>query len=61
MCSIPSTRQSPPVWPRQHKCSQAGGFGDRARKGEHDIALGNVIGSNMFNVLAVIGIAGAAA
>lgn len=30
-----------------------------ARKGEHDIALGNVIGSNMFNTLAVVGIAGA--
>lgn len=29
-----------------------------ARKGEHDIALGNVIGSNMFNLLAVVGIAG---
>jgi cation:H+ antiporter len=29
-----------------------------ARKGEHDIAIGNVIGSNMFNILAVIGIAG---
>lgn len=29
-----------------------------ARKGEHDIALGNVIGSNMFNTLAVVGIAG---
>jgi cation:H+ antiporter len=29
-----------------------------ARKGEHDIALGNVVGSNMFNLLAVIGIAG---
>ncbi|MEM7020635.1 MAG: calcium/sodium antiporter, partial [Pseudomonadota bacterium] len=29
-----------------------------ARKGEHDIALGNVVGSNMFNMLAVIGIAG---
>jgi cation:H+ antiporter len=29
-----------------------------ARKGEHDIALGNVVGSNMFNILAVIGIAG---
>lgn len=28
-----------------------------ARKGEHDIALGNVIGSNMFNLLAVVGIA----
>ncbi len=28
------------------------------RKGEHDIALGNVIGSNMFNLLAVVGIAG---
>lgn len=27
------------------------------RKNEHDIALGNVIGSNMFNTLAVIGIA----
>lgn len=27
------------------------------RKGEHDIALGNVIGSNMFNTLAVVGIA----
>jgi cation:H+ antiporter len=28
------------------------------RKGEHDIALGNVIGSNMFNLLAVAGLAG---
>ncbi len=28
-----------------------------ARKGEHDIAIGNVLGSNMFNILAVIGIA----
>ena len=28
-----------------------------ARKGEHDIALGHVVGSNMFNLLAVIGIA----
>ncbi len=27
-----------------------------ARKGEHDIAIGNVIGSNMFNILAVTGI-----
>ena len=30
-----------------------------ARKGEHDLALGNVIGSNLFNTLAVVGIAGA--
>ena len=29
-----------------------------ARRGEHDIALGNVIGSNLFNTLAVVGIAG---
>lgn len=29
-----------------------------ARKSEHDIALGNIVGSNMFNLLAVIGIAG---
>jgi cation:H+ antiporter len=29
------------------------------RKGEHDIALGNVLGSNLFNTLAVVGIAGA--
>jgi cation:H+ antiporter len=29
-----------------------------ARRGEHDIAIGNVVGSNMFNLLAVIGIAG---
>ena len=28
-----------------------------ARKGEHDIAIGNVVCSNMFNLLAVIGIA----
>lgn len=28
------------------------------KKGEHDMALGNVIGSNMFNTLAVVGIAG---
>ncbi|OGT98493.1 MAG: calcium/sodium antiporter [Geobacteraceae bacterium GWB2_52_12] len=28
------------------------------RKNEHDIALGNVIGSNLFNTLAVVGIAG---
>ncbi|MFN3495221.1 MAG: sodium:calcium antiporter, partial [Hydrogenophaga sp.] len=32
-----------------------------ARKGEHDIALGNVLGSNLFNSLAVVGIAGAIA
>lgn len=30
-----------------------------ARKGEHDIALGNIIGSNLFNTTAVVGIAGA--
>jgi cation:H+ antiporter len=30
-----------------------------ARKCEHDIALGNIIGSNLFNTLAVVGIAGA--
>jgi cation:H+ antiporter len=30
-----------------------------SRKNEHDIALGNVIGSNLFNTLAVVGIAGA--
>ncbi|MFT5136984.1 MAG: cation:H+ antiporter [Arenicella sp.] len=29
-----------------------------ARKGQHDIAIGNVVGSNMFNLLAVAGIAG---
>ncbi len=28
------------------------------RKGEHDIAMGNVVGSCMFNLLAVVGIAG---
>lgn len=28
------------------------------KKGEHDIALGNVIGSNLFNTLAVVAIAG---
>jgi cation:H+ antiporter len=30
-----------------------------ASKGEHDIALGNILGSNLFNTLAVVGIAGA--
>ena len=30
-----------------------------ARKGEHDIALGNVVGSNFFNTLAVVGLAAA--
>ncbi len=30
-----------------------------ARKGEHDIAVGNVVGSNLFNTLAVVGIGGA--
>jgi cation:H+ antiporter len=29
------------------------------RKAEHDIALGNIIGSNLFNTLAVVGVAGA--
>jgi cation:H+ antiporter len=29
-----------------------------ARRKEHDIALGNVLGSNLFNTLAVVGIAG---
>ena len=28
-----------------------------ARKGEHDMALGNIIGSNVFNTLGVVGIA----
>lgn len=28
------------------------------RKGEHDIAVGNVVGSNLFNLLVVVGIAG---
>jgi cation:H+ antiporter len=32
-----------------------------ARKGEHDMALGNIIGSNLFNTLAVVGIAGSIA
>ncbi len=32
-----------------------------ARKGEHDIALGNILGSNLFNTLAVVGIAGVVA
>jgi cation:H+ antiporter len=31
------------------------------RRKEHDIALGNVVGSNLFNTLAVVGIAGAIA
>ena len=30
-----------------------------AKKGEHDIVIGNVVGSNLFNALAVVGIAGA--
>jgi cation:H+ antiporter len=29
-----------------------------ARKGEHDMAVGNILGSNLFNTLAVIGLAG---
>jgi cation:H+ antiporter len=29
-----------------------------ARKGEHDIVLGNIVGSNLFNTLAVVGLAG---
>lgn len=29
-----------------------------ARKQEHDLAVGNIVGSNMFNILAVLGIAG---
>lgn len=29
-----------------------------AIKGEHDIALGNILGSNLFNTLAVVGVAG---
>jgi cation:H+ antiporter len=29
-----------------------------ARKKQHDIALGNVLGSNLFNTLAVVGVAG---
>ncbi|NMC48263.1 MAG: calcium/sodium antiporter [Desulfovibrio sp.] len=30
-----------------------------ARQGEYDIALGNILGSNLFNTLVVVGIAGA--
>jgi len=29
-----------------------------AKKGEHDLAIGNIIGSNMFNLLGVLGIPG---
>ena len=29
-----------------------------ARKGQNDLALGNILGSNIFNTLAVVGIAG---
>jgi len=29
-----------------------------AKRGEHELALGNVIGSNLFNTLAVVGTAG---
>ncbi len=29
-----------------------------AKKGEHDIALGNILGSNLFNTMAVVGLAG---
>lgn len=29
-----------------------------ARKNQHDLALGNILGSNMFNTLAVVGLAG---
>ncbi|MBC8441653.1 MAG: calcium/sodium antiporter [Deltaproteobacteria bacterium] len=29
-----------------------------ARRNEHDIAIGNIIGSNLFNTMAVVGIAG---
>ncbi len=29
-----------------------------ARRNEHDIALGNILGSNLFNTLAVVGVAG---
>ncbi len=29
-----------------------------ARKGEHDMALGNIIGSNLFNTLGVLGVTG---
>ena len=30
-----------------------------ARKGEHEFVLGNIVGSNFFNTLAVVGLAGA--
>ena len=30
-----------------------------ARKGEHEFVLGNIVGSNLFNTLAVVGLAGA--
>ena len=29
-----------------------------ARKGEHEFVLGNIVGSNLFNTLAVVGLAG---
>lgn len=29
-----------------------------AKKGEHDMAVGNILGSNLFNTLAVVGLAG---
>lgn len=35
----------------------AAGFAS-VRKGEHELAVGNVVGSNLFNTLAVVGLAG---
>lgn len=35
----------------------AAGFAS-VRKGEHELAIGNVVGSNLFNTLAVVGLAG---
>jgi cation:H+ antiporter len=32
-----------------------------ARRGEHELAFGNVLGSNLFNTLVVVGLAGAVA
>jgi cation:H+ antiporter len=29
-----------------------------ARRGEHEFVMGNIVGSNLFNMLAVVGIAG---
>ncbi|MEZ4640735.1 MAG: hypothetical protein R2856_38230 [Caldilineaceae bacterium] len=48
-----------PSWPRGRPCPEVATSVMASIKGERDIAIGNVVGSNLFNLMAVLGLASA--